>query len=77
MATTYQKYIDEKNLDVYSSTKIKLPEPELYVLYIGDRKKRPKEIKFSEEFFDGKDISVRRHIMGGANRTLISAETHL
>ena len=58
MATTYQKYIDEKNLDVYSSTKIKLPEPELYVLYIGDRKKRPKEIKFSEEFFDGKDISV-------------------
>ena len=58
MATTYQKYIDQKNLDVYSSTKIKLPEPELYVLYIGDRKKRPKEIKFSEEFFDGKDISV-------------------
>ena len=48
----------KKNLDVYSSTKIKLPEPELYVLYIGDRKKRPKEIKFSEEFFDGKDISV-------------------
>ena len=48
----------KKNLDVYSGTKIKLPEPELYVLYIGDRKKRPKEIKLSEEFFEGKDISV-------------------
>ena len=34
LATTYQNYINERNLDVYSSTKISIPKPELYVIYI-------------------------------------------
>ena len=34
VATTYQNYINERSLDVYSSTKISIPKPELYVIYI-------------------------------------------
>ena len=35
-----------------------LPEPELYVLFIGDRKTKPERITLSEEFFCGKDIAL-------------------
>ena len=31
IATTYQKYIDERNLDLYTSKKVELPKPELAV----------------------------------------------
>ena len=58
LASTYQRYINKNELDVYSSTKIHVPKPELYVLYIGDRKGRPEEISFSEEFFDGEPLQV-------------------
>ena len=59
VTTTYQKYINEKNLDVYSSKKIDIPKPELYVVYTGDRKERPTEMQLSKEFFpDSKNISL-------------------
>ena len=59
VTTTYQKYINEKNLDVYSSKKIDIPKPELYVVYTGDRKERPAEMQLSKEFFpDSKNISL-------------------
>ncbi len=58
LASTYQRYINENELDVYSSTKIHVPKPELYVLYIGNRKDRPEEISFSEDFFDGEPIQL-------------------
>ena len=58
LATTYQKYINEHELDVYSSTKISIPKPEMYVLYTGNRKTRPEEITLSREFFDGEDLQL-------------------
>ena len=51
IATTYQQYIDERNLDVYASKKVDIPKPELYVIYTGNRKDRPKELQLSKEFF--------------------------
>lgn len=51
LATTYQNYIDEKSLDLYASKKIEIPKPELYVIYTGDRKDRPKELWLSKEYF--------------------------
>ena len=45
-------------MDLYGSKKVVLPEPELYVLFIGERKKKPERITLSEEFFDGKDIDL-------------------
>jgi hypothetical protein len=58
LATTYQRYIDEHGLDVYGSKKIKLPKPELYVIYTGNRQEKPSEITLSKEFFDGQDLAV-------------------
>ena len=53
LTTTYQDYINENGMDIYRSTRINIPKPELYVIYTGDRKKRPATITLSEEFFEG------------------------
>lgn len=51
LVKTYKDYIDDNNLDIYMSTKLRIPKPELYVLYTGDRKTRPAEITLGKEFF--------------------------
>ena len=56
--TTYQKYINEHGLDVYSSPKITIPKPEMYVLYTGNRVTRPDEVTLSKEFFNGEEIQL-------------------
>ena len=56
LMVTYQDYIKKTKQNVYRSKKIRLPRPELYVIYTGDRKERPEYISLAEEFFDGQNI---------------------
>ena len=59
LATTYQKYIDDRKLDTYDSKKVEIPKPELYVIYTGNRKTRPKALQLSQEFFpDATDLAL-------------------
>ena len=58
MADTYQEYIIENRLNPYGTKRMPLPQPELYVLYTGDRAERPEEITFSNEFFGGKQTAI-------------------
>ncbi len=53
MARSYQLYFKEHDVNLYSGTKVKLPKPELYVIYAGDEKNKPSEISLTEEFFNG------------------------
>lgn len=55
---TYNDYCTENGLDLYSATKVKIPKPELYVIYTGDRKSRPEYITLKDEFFKGQDVMV-------------------
>lgn len=58
LAQTYHDYLEERDVDLYGSRKVHVPEPELYVIYTGDRVKRPEIISFSEEFFGGKECAL-------------------
>ena len=55
---TYSEYCTVNGLDLYSSTKVKLPKPELYVIFTGEKKTHPEYITLKDEFFDGQDIAV-------------------
>ena len=71
LATTYQKYIDDRKLDTYNSKKVEIPKPELYVIYTGNRKTRPKELQLSKEFFpDATDLAldVKVKVIYGDNK---------
>ena len=56
LVNSYRRYFSENNIDLYKSKKAELPRPELYVIFTGSRKTRPKEITLSEEFFGGENI---------------------
>ena len=51
VADTYNRYIEKNDLDLYTSRKVQLPVPELYLIYTGDRKNCPEELSLSEEIF--------------------------
>lgn len=48
---TYNDYFTKNETDLYASTKIELPCPELYVVYTGDKKNVPESLSLSAEFF--------------------------
>ena len=47
-------YFERTNQNLYKSKKVKMPVPELYVIYTGERKTKPSQILLSKEFFGGK-----------------------
>ncbi|MCM1184351.1 MAG: hypothetical protein NC337_13350 [Roseburia sp.] len=58
LAQTYHDYFERTNQNLYRGRKVKMPKPELYVVYTGDRKNIPDTITLSEEFFGGTDTAV-------------------
>ncbi len=55
LAQTYQEYFESTKQNVYGSKKLKLPRPEMYVIFTGNRKTRPEYLYLSKEFFGGDD----------------------
>ena len=51
LADTYNRYISKMNLNIYGSKKVRLPVPELYVIYHGERGNKPDEITLSKDIF--------------------------
>ncbi len=61
LAETYQRYLHDTEQSEHLSSRVKIPKPELYVVYSGN-KNVPDEVSFSEDFFNGDspvDIKVK------------------
>ena len=58
LVNSYRRYFSENGEDLYRSKKVTLPKPELYVIFTGERKVHPEEIRLSEEFFGGKKVAI-------------------
>ena len=58
LVQTYREYFNETRQNIYNSKKLRMPKPEVYVIYTGDRKARPEEISFAEEFFGGEEVCL-------------------
>ena len=75
LANTWQEYIENNKLNVYGSRKIKIPKPELYVIYTGERNERPEWISLSNEFFEGQSMFLEakaKVIYGGKKGDIIN-----
>ena len=57
-AQSYHEYFERTSQSLYKSTKVKVPKPELYIIYTGNKGKKPDIISLSQEFFDGADIDI-------------------
>jgi hypothetical protein len=58
LAQTYNEYLEETSQSLYKEKKVRIPKPELYVIYTGNRGRKPDVISLSDEFFDGEDSSL-------------------
>jgi hypothetical protein len=58
LAQTYYEYFEETQQNLYKSPKVKMPKPEIYVVYTGDRGSKPDTISLSKEFFDGEKVGL-------------------
>ncbi len=58
LVNSYRRYFLENDMDLYKSKKVRLPKPELYVIYTGNRKNRPEKITLTNEFFHGEETAI-------------------
>ncbi|MCM1160498.1 MAG: hypothetical protein NC412_04665 [Roseburia sp.] len=58
LAQSYHEYFERTSQSLYKSTKVKMPKPELYIIYTGNKGKKPDTITLFKEFFDGADIDI-------------------
>ena len=58
LAEVWMKYIQINGLDLYQYSKLELPVPEFYVVYVGNRVNRPETLSLKNDIFDGVDVPV-------------------
>ncbi|MDE5699162.1 MAG: hypothetical protein K2I96_17445 [Lachnospiraceae bacterium] len=58
LAQSYHEYFERTSQSLYKSIKVKMPKPELYIIYTGNKGRKPDSISLSKEFFDGADIDI-------------------
>ena len=58
LAQSYHEYFQRTSQNYYKSKKVKIPKPELYVIFTGNKGRKPDRISLSKEFFEGADIDV-------------------
>lgn len=58
LAQSYHEYFQRTSQNLYKSKRVKIPKPELYVIYTGNKGRKPEKISLSKEFFDGSDIDI-------------------
>ena len=58
LAQSYHEYLQRTSQNYYKSKKVKIPKPELYVIFTGDREQKPEIISLSREFFGGADTDI-------------------
>ncbi|GFI02874.1 MAG: hypothetical protein HFI44_15560 [Lachnospiraceae bacterium] len=58
LAQSYHEYFLRTSQNYYKSKKVKMLKPELYVIYTGNKGRKPDKISLSKEFFGGEDIDI-------------------
>ena len=58
LAQSYHEYFQRTSQNYYKSRKVKMPRPELYIIFTGNKGRKPDKIFLSKEFFEGADIDI-------------------
>ncbi len=58
LAQSYHEYFERTSQSLYKTKKVKMPKPELYIIYTGNKARKPDTISLSKECFDGADIDI-------------------
>ncbi|WP_277934705.1 hypothetical protein [Parablautia intestinalis] len=51
LAQSYHEYFHRTCQDYYKSREVKMPKPELYLIFTGNKGRKPDKVSLSKEFF--------------------------
>lgn len=63
LAATYKEYVEENKLDLYSGKAVRIPRPELYVVYTGEREDIPEMLSLSELYEGAGDAEIHVKVL--------------
>lgn len=70
LAETYRRYLADSEQSEHSGTRVKLPKPDLYIVYSGDQAV-PETVSFSEDYFDGDSpVDLKVKVLKEVNQTI-------
>lgn len=58
LMSTYQEYFNKNKIQLYSSQKVHIPTPELYVIYTGDKANHPDVLSLKNEIFQSTNCCI-------------------
>jgi len=65
LAATYKEYVEEQKLNLYGTAAVRIPRPELYVVYTGDQTDVPETLLLSDLYGGEGDAEVRVKVLRG------------
>ncbi len=70
LASTYKDYVENKGISLYGTKKAMIPKPELYLIYSGNKGKKPELLSFTNEFFGGNEsaVEIKAKVLYGNNK---------
>ena len=70
LASTYKDYIESKGISLYGTKKATIPKPELYLIYSGNKGRKPEMLSFTKEFFGGNEsaVEIRAKVIYGDSK---------
>ena len=72
VAKTYQEYVEDRKLNLYSGTAVTVPRPELYMVYTGKKRDVPELLRLSDLYEGPGSIEVEVKVLrGGGTRSIL------
>ena len=72
LAKTYKEYVEEHEYNLYSTKPVSIPRPELYMVYVGEPRELPEELRLSTLYGGGGgDVEVRIRVLKNTGRNNI------
>jgi len=63
LAATYKKYVEERKLDLYGTKPVRIPRPELYMVYTGEPRELPEVLRLSEMYEGSGSVEVEVKVL--------------
>ena len=75
LGESFNRYVIETKQNIYGEKKVRLPKPELYVLYTGNKMIKEKEISLKKEFYNNNSpVDIRIKVITIKNSSKVLKE---
>ena len=72
LAKTYKEYVEEHEYNLYGTKPVSIPRPELYMVYVGEPRELPEELRLSTLYGGGEgDVEVKIRVLKDTGKRTI------